>query len=202
MDDDNDSSTCTWQIDHIVPQSNLPYTSVVDKNFKLCWSSLNLRPCSAKQNILDGSNKVRNKKMIDYSDIQNIIEECFNEISASSRSKYDVDKADRTAALFLMAQMKLSFLIENVEFNAKQSKNEITRIEGEKYFDYKTSGGDKKITENMLTSFVSKEPDIVAAKLECAKQEAALKKWNYLLNTLKDSHIYFRNLSKNKTWNE
>lgn len=140
--------------------------------------------------------------MIDYSDIEKLIEECFNEISASSRDKYDTDKADRTAALFLSAQMKLSFLIEEVELRARHAKNEITRIEGEKYFDFKVSGGDKKITENMVTNYVAKEPDIVAAKLECAKQEAALKKWNYVLSTLKDSHIYFRNLSKNKTWNE
>jgi hypothetical protein len=140
--------------------------------------------------------------MIDYSDLEKLIEECFNEIATSSRDKYDVDKADRTAALFLLAQMKLSFLIEEVELRARHAKNEITRIEGEKYFDFKTSGGDKKITENMLTNHIAKEPDIVSAKLECAKQEAALKKWNYVLSTLKDSHIYFRNLSKNKTWNE
>lgn len=140
--------------------------------------------------------------MIDYSDIEKLVEECFNEISASSRDKYDTDRADRTAALFLAAQMKLSFLIEDVELRARHAKNEITRLEGEKYFDFKTSGGDKKITENMLTNHVAREPDIVAAKLECAKQEAALKKWNYVLATLKDSHIYFRNLSKNKTWNE
>ena len=130
------------------------------------------------------------------------MEDCFNEISASSREKYDADKADRTAALFLAAQMKLSFLIEDVELRAKHAKNEITRIEGEKYFNFKTTSTEKKITENMMVNFIAKEPDIVASKLECAKQEAALKKWVYILNTLKDSHIYFRNLSKNKTWNE
>ena len=82
-------------------------------------------------------------------------------------------------------------------------KNEIARIEGEKYFIYKTSGNEKsKITENMLTNHVAKEPEIVATKLECAKQEATLKKWNYVLNTLKDAHVYFRNVSKNKTWSE
>jgi len=140
--------------------------------------------------------------MIDYSDIQKLIEECFNETSISSREKYDADKADRTAALFLCAQMKLSFLIEEVEMQAKQAKNEITRIEGEKYFEFKQAQGDKKITENMTTSHIAKDADIVAAKLECAKQESALKKWNYIMNTLKDSHVYFRNLSKNKTWNE
>jgi len=140
--------------------------------------------------------------MIDYSDLEKVIEDCFNEISASSREKYDAEKADRTAALFLVAQMKLSLFIEEVELQARQAKNEISRIEGEKYFNYKTTGSDKKITENMLTNYLAKEPDIVASKLECAKQEAALKKWNYILSTLKESHLYFRNISKNKTWNE
>ena len=54
--------------------------------------------------------------MIDYSDLEEIIAKCFNEISVSSRSRYDAEKAGRTAALFLAAQMKLSFLIEEVEW--------------------------------------------------------------------------------------
>lgn len=141
--------------------------------------------------------------MIDYSDVEKLIDECFVEIDASSRQTYDTDKADRTAALFLAAQMKVSFLIESVELQARQAKNEITRIEGQKYFDFKTEGfGDKKITENMLANHVAKEPEVMAAKNKCAEQEAALKKWNYVLSTLKDSHIYFRNLSKNKVWSE
>lgn len=140
--------------------------------------------------------------MIDYSDIEKMIDECFEELTQSSRQKYDADKADRTAALFLCAQMKLSLLIESVELMAKQAKNEITRIEGEKYFEFKTASGEKKITENMTTSHIAKDADIVAAKFECAKHEATLKKWTYILSTFKDSHIYFRNLSKNKTWNE
>ena len=52
---DNDSSTWTWQIDHIIPQSKLPYTSMEDDNFKKCWALENLRPYSAKQNILDNN---------------------------------------------------------------------------------------------------------------------------------------------------
>jgi hypothetical protein len=143
--------------------------------------------------------------MIDYSDIENVIEACFAEMEAASRDKYDSVKADKTAALFLTAQMKLSFLIEEIEMKAKHAKNEITRIEGEKYFEFKTGGaGEKapKITENMLTSYVAKDPDIVASKLEAAKQEATLKKWNYISSVLKESHIFFRNLGKNKSWAE
>jgi hypothetical protein len=140
--------------------------------------------------------------MIDHSDIEKVVDECFAEISSASRERYDTDKADRGAALFLVAEMKLSSMIEEVELRARRAKNDISRIEGEKYFEFKTTSGDKKITENMLLNYIAKDPDIVSAKLECAKQEAALKKWNYLLASLKDGHIYLRNLSKNKTWNE
>ena len=57
--DDHDSSTWTWNIDHIIPQSLLPYTSMEDENFQKCWALDNIRPLSAKQNMLDGVNKTR-----------------------------------------------------------------------------------------------------------------------------------------------
>lgn len=58
----NDNSTWTWQIDHIIPCSDLPYSSIEDENFKKCWSLENLRPYSAKLNVIEGSNRVRHKK--------------------------------------------------------------------------------------------------------------------------------------------
>lgn len=56
---DQDSKTWTWQIDHIVPQSNLPYTSMDDDNFKKCWSLDNLRPLNAKKNVIEGVKRIR-----------------------------------------------------------------------------------------------------------------------------------------------
>lgn len=53
--DDQDSSTWTWQIDHIIPHSNFKYESMNDDKFRECWALENLRPYSAKQNIIDGS---------------------------------------------------------------------------------------------------------------------------------------------------
>lgn len=58
---DNDQSTWRWNIDHIIPQSDLPYTSMEDDNFKLCWALSNLRPLSAKQNLIDGARATRHK---------------------------------------------------------------------------------------------------------------------------------------------
>jgi len=51
-----------WHIDHIMPQSNFPYISMEDENFKKCWNLNNLRPLEAKQNMIDGAQRTRHKK--------------------------------------------------------------------------------------------------------------------------------------------
>ena len=71
---DNDQSTWKWQIDHIIPQSELLYTDMFkygywwfkkmsDDNFKKSWSLENLRPYSAKQNAIDGGSKIRHENI-------------------------------------------------------------------------------------------------------------------------------------------
>jgi hypothetical protein len=52
--DDNDQSTWTWQIDHIISHSKFHYTTMDCDEFRECWSLSNLRPYPSKQNLLDG----------------------------------------------------------------------------------------------------------------------------------------------------
>ncbi len=52
--DDSDSSTWTWQIDHIIPQSRLKFSSMKHPNFIKCWNLDNLRPLCAKKNNKKG----------------------------------------------------------------------------------------------------------------------------------------------------
>lgn len=61
MWNDNDKSTWRWQIDHIIPHSLFKYDSMEHPDFLKCWTLENLRPYSAKQNVLDGTNKTRHK---------------------------------------------------------------------------------------------------------------------------------------------
>lgn len=49
--DDNNPLSWTWQIDHIIPQSNFIFLSVSEQNFIDCWSLSNLRPISSKLNV-------------------------------------------------------------------------------------------------------------------------------------------------------
>jgi hypothetical protein len=61
--DDNDPTTWRWQLDHIIPQADLPYDLMEHPNFKKCWALSNLRPLSAKTNVLDGIHKVRHNSV-------------------------------------------------------------------------------------------------------------------------------------------
>jgi hypothetical protein len=55
--DDFDSSTWTWQIDHIKPISSFDIKTVEDPWLNKCWALENLRPFSSKENIFK-SNKI------------------------------------------------------------------------------------------------------------------------------------------------
>jgi DNA-binding transcriptional regulator YhcF (GntR family) len=55
--DDNDSTTWRWNIDHIIPAAQFSYQSVEDEEFQKCWSLSNLRPLSAKINLLEGNRR-------------------------------------------------------------------------------------------------------------------------------------------------
>ncbi len=57
--DDNNSTTWTWQLDHIIPHSTFNYTSMDSQSFKDCWALSNLRPLSSKQNFLEGMRRTR-----------------------------------------------------------------------------------------------------------------------------------------------
>jgi hypothetical protein len=60
--DDNDPSTWRWHLDHITPDSEFHYTSMTDQAFRDCWALSNLRPYSAKQNVIEGARKIRHQK--------------------------------------------------------------------------------------------------------------------------------------------
>jgi hypothetical protein len=56
---DNDPTTWTWQLDHIIPHSTFNYFSMDCQEFRDCWELSNLRPLSAKQNVIDGTKRTR-----------------------------------------------------------------------------------------------------------------------------------------------
>lgn len=132
-------------------------------------------------------------------ELQELIQDCIAETKTAHEVKYDAEQAEKTAAMFLHARLLLAQFIEDVELNAKQSKGEIDRIEGEKYFHYKeTINSDKKVTEAVLVAAVARDSEVVQAKKNWASSEAELRKYSFIMDTLKEGHIFFRNVGKGK----
>jgi len=134
-------------------------------------------------------------------EFEGLISKCFSELTLASQEKYDSEKAEKTAAMFLAAQVQLAFFISDVDLRARHSKNDISRVEAQKYFELKDDFSAKKLTEATLTNGVAKNSDVIAAKKANAEAESDSKKYNYLMSSLKDGHIFFRGLGK-KAWNE
>lgn len=128
-------------------------------------------------------------------EVERLVGLCLEASTLAHTGRYDTDQASRTAAMFLSAQIRLTLFISDIELRARDSKNEIQRVEADKYFQLK-SNATGKVTEGALAQSVAIEKDVIAAKKACAAAEAEAKKWNYLLGVLKDGHIFFRGLNK------
>jgi len=129
-----------------------------------------------------------------------LIEKCLDDLRLVHLGEFDSSKADRTAAMFLEAVIRLSTILYDVELRSKESKHDVERVEAETYKKQKTLST-AKMTETMLTHTVAADPDVVAAKKACAEAEATAKKWSVQINSLNNGHVFFRNLGKNKnTW--
>lgn len=127
--------------------------------------------------------------------VEDLVERCIDASIAAHEGKFEAERAQNTAAMFLTAELKLTLFIGDIELRAKDAKNEIERVEAEKYFELKTNSVGK-ITEGALAQSVAREKDVIVSKKACAAAEAEAKKWNNLLGVLKDGHIFFRNIGK------
>ncbi len=128
---------------------------------------------------------------------QFLLKKFTREVRKAHQEKYNMDRAEKTAALCLDAQKELSEFMSEAELLAKEKKTEAEAVAAERYFFYKSSS-ETKITDVALNRMVDKDDEVKAAKKEQYKAEADYNKWKSLLGTLKDGHIFFRGVSRGK----
>lgn len=139
---------------------------------------------------------------MDQEQLEEMLGKCLSELKLAADGKCNGDRADKNAALFLEVQINLSDYVSTAELKAKLAKNELERLSGQKYFEYKggtVAIGEKgagKLTEAALEQALCQDKEIAELKGEISKAEAEHKKWNYLLSTLSNGHIYYRNLGR------
>lgn len=131
-------------------------------------------------------NEERISSLIDYvlEKTQQVKDETFVE-----------DKSDLVAAASLEAQLLLASHVAICEAQAKKSKTDLDFVKSQRAIEIKTSSKEK-ITDAMLEHNINVTEDVKTAKNDVIEAESTFKKWSYINNTLKDAHIFFRNLNK------
>lgn len=105
------------------------------------------------------------------------------------------DKCDLVAAASLEAQLLLASHLAICEAQAKQAKTDADFVKSQCAINIKASA-EGKMTDAMLEHNVNINEEVKQARNSVAEAESTAKKWNYIFNTLKDAHIFFRNLNK------
>lgn len=134
--------------------------------------------------------------------VTDLVSQVSTELRKAHKSQYDVQEAERTAALCLDAQEKLVYFLSEAELIAKERKMNIESVEGDRYlfykYSYKIDGKEAKLSDAVAQKLVDKDEDVLKAKREQIEAEANFSKWRNLFGILKDAHIFFRGIAKGK----
>lgn len=155
-----------------------------------------------KQSDWNESSEVTTEEVLDTNSLslEDEILSSFTKISKELRAvhegNFDEKRAIRAAALALKIQMDLAELLPEVEAQAKGQKNDLEIVESEVYFDQSIRPGDKKPSEAALKHLVTKADQTKIAHLKMVESEKKSKRWNIVLGTVREAHIFFRTLAK------
>lgn len=138
-----------------------------------------------------------NKPMTREENAKHMINEVQIELDLVHQGKYDFERAKRTAALALRAQMEISEFLADLEGRTKKVKYALSFIESEAYFDQKNLT-DKKLSEAALQQLIVRDKEVIKTKSDLIEAEVHFKNWEKFFITMKDAHIFFRNLGNGK----
>jgi hypothetical protein len=125
----------------------------------------------------------------------------FGELAADVQRAYDegvsLEEAERLAAKFLGAQMRIAEELARVDLDARMKKNGLKAIKSRVYMDAATSG-DKKPAENFLENLVNLSTDVCVSQDMYDESDSRKESLSVYLGIFKDAHIYFRGIAKGK----
>lgn len=126
----------------------------------------------------------------DYSELQKDIQDAYE-------NGVTVEDAEKLSAKFLWAQMHLATAFRNADLDCRMRKAGLKTVKATVYLDEATKS-DKKPTEATLTALIDKNPHVVSEQGGLDAAEVERDYFQNCLNTLKEAHIFFRNVGKGR----
>jgi hypothetical protein len=128
--------------------------------------------------------------------VQQMIDVVDSSMGEIYTGTFDHNRAEKVAAAAWSAQFGLSTFLPDAKLRAKQAKNLLKLVKAQADKKYRDSNGEKRRTEAQIEQLVTSDPEVVAAEAALLAAEHEAEKWECVLSSIKDGHIFFRNLNK------
>lgn len=125
----------------------------------------------------------------------------FGELAADVQRAYEegtpIEEAERLAAKFLGAQMKVAEELAAVDLDSRMKKNGLKATKSAVYMAAATAG-EKKPSEGFLENTVNLDSGVAQAQERFDTADARKEALTIYLGIFKDAHIYFRGIAKGR----
>lgn len=124
-------------------------------------------------------------------------ESLVNDINKAYESPVTIEEAERLAAKFLDAQIQVGAELQVVDLDARMKKTGVKAIRAAVYLDTATAG-DKKPSDVLIEAVINSDERVKKEQEELDKAEVKRDALYNYLNVFKESHIFFRGVSKGR----
>lgn len=124
-----------------------------------------------------------------------VVQEQLRKVRAGA---FNPAKGEAVAALALEAQLELIDFYVDAEASAKTAKHSVEYIEGEVAAQHAQEAARKevRVSEVSLKRVASISEPVKTANQQMILMEKEYKKWRYVYETLREAHIFFRNITR------
>lgn len=131
------------------------------------------------------------------SEFQVFIDKCIKAIQDAYEASPTLDEAEKLAALFLDAQLRVGTELKSADLDARMRKSGLKAIKAAVYLE-EASRGDKKPTEATLTAKIDSSELVIQEQQALDNAEVYRDELQNYLSVFRDGHIYFRGMAKGR----
>lgn len=129
--------------------------------------------------------------------MREFIDKCVAVIQKAYEESPTLEEAEKYAALFLDAQIKVAAELRSVDLDARMRKSGTKALKASVLLDAATRG-DKKPADSLLNAIVDSDSLVQESQLGLDKAEVLVAELENYLHVFKESHVYFRSVSRGK----
>ena len=129
--------------------------------------------------------------------MKQFIDKCTAIIQKAYEESPTLEEAEKYAALFLDAQIRVGTELAKVSLDARMRKSGTKALKASVLLDAATKG-EKKPADSLLTAIVDSDPMVMESQNGLDKAEIATDELHNYLSVFKEAHVYFRGIAKGR----